>query len=547
MTKWSDRLQFETQVEKAEDGCSVNHVCTLTGHSKTINCVRVSPTGRYMVSSGDGGEVLLWQPIEGPANTQLGNLVALDENGTPQWKRSTVLRGHTDDVMDACWAADGSALLTGSIDNKAIVFDLSDKKRGQPLIQLSNHKHFVQGVAWDPAQQFLVTQSADRTCRIWSLKPPAAGKRKRISQWNLPACETAKDFYCSHTLAKRAMSENGKVDRHPLFHDESVSSFFRRLSWSPDGSFLVVPTGIFRCSQTSKDVNTAYVYARGRWAAPVMHLPGHGKPVVAVKFCPVLYEKSSEHSHDHQPFSALPYKMVFAVATLDSVILYDTESVLPLCVLGAMHYDSITDIGWSCDGRYLVIASRDCFCSLVCFDEGDFGKPLRMEQLPEHIVRRVLSAQKKVEPLTSQTGNPVSKKGVVGDQPLRKPEPVNTVHSTVEKVQRVQEQITSAVVGAEHLTTPASQSNSGGAGSKRSRRITPTLLSPAEFSCDEFSAHIREAQLPGEVSRDATHIEKGDGVEKKRITPVPVVLDPLGFGGIAALAMQAGQQAAKDD
>lgn len=29
-----------------------------------------------------------------------------------------------------------------------------------------------------------------------------------------------------------------------LFHDETLASFFRRLAWSPDGSFLLVPAGI---------------------------------------------------------------------------------------------------------------------------------------------------------------------------------------------------------------------------------------------------------------------------------------------------------------
>ena len=29
-----------------------------------------------------------------------------------------------------------------------------------------------------------------------------------------------------------------------LFHDDTLTSFFRRLAWSPDGSFLLVPSGI---------------------------------------------------------------------------------------------------------------------------------------------------------------------------------------------------------------------------------------------------------------------------------------------------------------
>lgn len=43
----------------------------------------------------------------------------------------------------------------------------------------------------------------------------------------------------------------------------------------PPGAFLVVPAGM--SPSPGRDANTAYVYARGSWAAPVMHLPHHSK------------------------------------------------------------------------------------------------------------------------------------------------------------------------------------------------------------------------------------------------------------------------------
>ena len=70
--------------------------------------------------------------------------------------------GHADDVIDAAWAPDGTALLTGSIENVCVVWD-TEKHR--PQGRLTEHGHYVQGVAWDPAQQYVVSQSADRTCR----------------------------------------------------------------------------------------------------------------------------------------------------------------------------------------------------------------------------------------------------------------------------------------------------------------------------------------------------------------------------------------------
>lgn len=65
-------------------------------------------------------------------------------------------------MNDASWAPDATALLTGSIENVCVVWDVS-KGKGQG--RLTEHGHYVQGVAWDPAQQHVVSQSADRTCR----------------------------------------------------------------------------------------------------------------------------------------------------------------------------------------------------------------------------------------------------------------------------------------------------------------------------------------------------------------------------------------------
>jgi chromatin assembly factor 1 subunit B len=395
-------------VTRGEDGyASVTHVSTLTGHSKTVNCVRFSPSGSHLVSSGDGGEMLLWAPAD--ADAPRGNLCADDGGAAAGWRRAALLRGHTDDVMDVAWAADGTALLSGSIDNKAILWEVSDKRRGAMVATFANHKHFVQGVAWDPAQQFVVTQSADRTCRVYALRPPAAGKRTKVSQYMQPACDLGKDFYCAHTLAKRvvappapapapgaatgaAPAPDAKPERHPLFQDEAVPSFFRRLAWSPDGAFLAAPAGLHRAPGSPKEVHTAYIYARGRWAAPVAHLPAQTKPVVAVRFCPVVYRRAPGAAPPPAPFDQLPYTLVFAVATLDSVIVYDTASPLPLAVLGQLHYDSITDLAWARDGRYLAVASRDCYCSIAAFDPGELGDPAAPEDLPAHIAKRVFGA-----------------------------------------------------------------------------------------------------------------------------------------------------------
>ena len=45
-------------------------------------------------------------------------------------------------------------------------------------------------------------------------------------------------------------------------------------------------------------------------------------------------------------FFKLPYRVVFAVATLNSLYVYDTESLPPILIHAGLHYAAITDIAW---------------------------------------------------------------------------------------------------------------------------------------------------------------------------------------------------------
>lgn len=52
-----------------------------------------------------------------------------------------VLRGHKEDVYDLCWSPDSSKLLSGSVDNTAILWNFSN---GRMEHILKDHKGFVQ-------------------------------------------------------------------------------------------------------------------------------------------------------------------------------------------------------------------------------------------------------------------------------------------------------------------------------------------------------------------------------------------------------------------
>ncbi|VVT55278.1 uncharacterized protein SAPINGB_P004516 [Magnusiomyces paraingens] len=257
-----------------------------------------------------------------------------------------------------------------------------------------------------------------------------------------------------------------------LYHSETLVSFFRRLTFSPDGSLLLTPSGMFKYaahdafdrlgtptvpapapltnnplgsgSSSGEDVtNTVYIYTRaGLNRPPVAHLPGLKKPSLAVGCSPVFYKlrntpravakpvvtmtfdnKSLEDTDSTVPSAApspvpsyisphplnspnskirnprstpeppsatpppiqqsqqlsapvfsLKYRMVYAVITQDTVIVYDTEQRQPLCVVSNLNYSAFTDLTWSPDGNILLVTSTDGFCSVIIFENGELGE-----------------------------------------------------------------------------------------------------------------------------------------------------------------------------
>mmetsp|Transcript_13338 Transcript_13338/g.48556 ORF Transcript_13338/g.48556 Transcript_13338/m.48556 type:complete len:564 (-) Transcript_13338:28-1719(-) len=373
-TGGADSLVTLWKPTKHEDGLpSVEHYTSLSYHtSPTVNIVRFSPNGKYLASGGDGGELLLWHQAQGPAFGE-------DEGEGPPWKIFKVLRGHSKegDVFDVAWAPDSDYLVSASVDNTCIVWSIEKDK---PIQVLSDHKHYVQGVAWDPRGKYVATQSSDRTCRIYnSFMPP---KKKPSSAVKL-ACQSviAKFDEVDPLLAgdDDPLSEV-KAIKHFLFQDDQNKAFFRRLAWSPDGSFLVTPAGQF----VSKGaiLPAAFVFGRKRMATPALHLPTLTS-VVAVRFCPRLFRASM----DNETGFKLPYKLVFAMATLDTVLVYDTDSKQPLGLVAGLHPSTtpLTDLTWSDDGSFLAVSSEDGYCSIITFDVegGELGEPMPQAQQAE--------------------------------------------------------------------------------------------------------------------------------------------------------------------
>jgi len=106
-----------------------------------------------------------------------------------------------------------------------------------------------------------------------------------------------------------------------IFTDESVPTFFRRPDVSPDGELFLLPAGIWHKTPESRPEYCAFLYRKNFLEKPTFVLPSNGEPALICKFCPKLFKKPQ----DKPGIFAVPYYMIYAIATTSAVLIYSTE------------------------------------------------------------------------------------------------------------------------------------------------------------------------------------------------------------------------------
>lgn len=539
-------------------------ICGFQAHHKSVNAARFSPDGSMLATCSDDGTLCIFKPEhkskDNSADTNSTCILGWDEIRDERDVKRKFLRGHTSDVMDLAWASDSRMLVSGSVDGSVIVWDAVECKVVQSHHE---HGHFVQGVAWDPFRHHFASCSADRTVKVFKQRVTSGKTKSKSSQKSGASADGTTGANCAvelpkfsvaHELTHRqypdksrnsAQSDEAEEDalqdvsstmhRRQIFQHDTVPTMVRRLSWSPDGSLLITPTGQIRHRE-----NTTYCYLRGAWQSPALHFPGTGSASVGVRFSPVLYELLP----GAKPWLNVPYRMVFAIITLDSVFVYDTQHLYAIAAAENLHFAELTDIAWGDNGQALIVSSRDGYCSLVSMEDGEIGTPLPQSKIPAVVngdVRLpVLIKPEDRNPAKTNISTPQRKKSVAS--PLR-------VESKEVK-EPISSEDSASVVEASPQTSPVRPSQDAkkddsriqneASESTKKRRITPTNIQTffkaasggSKFEPDESEtkSSIQEDKndKPQAAAQESPAVESADDaattktLQRRRITPVQV-------------------------
>jgi chromatin assembly factor 1 subunit B len=90
----------------------------------------------------------------------------------------TQLLSHISDVVDLCWSPNSQFLFSGSMDDAAIVWDVNATGSAKVHLRFSDHQQYVQGVAWDPLDQVLLSVSSDRS--VYTYRPKGGVSLARL-------------------------------------------------------------------------------------------------------------------------------------------------------------------------------------------------------------------------------------------------------------------------------------------------------------------------------------------------------------------------------
>ncbi|CUA74706.1 Protein HIRA [Rhizoctonia solani] len=404
-----------------------------------------------------------------------GRVFGSDEVNIEGWKALKRLPGHESDVTDLAWAPEDRYLASVGLDSLVIIWSGYNL---EPIIKLDGHHGFVKGVTWDPVGQFLATQSDDKSVKVW-----------RTTDWGLEA-----------TITKP-------------FEDSPGSTFFRRLSWSPDGAHITASNAM----NNNGYVFVAAVIERNQWKSDV-NLVGHENTVEVASYNPHIFLRNAN--------AAATTSNICSVVALgaddQSVSVWQTKHARPLVVAREVFDRPIMDLAWSWDGLTLYACSSDGTVAAFDFEESELEGIVPHSIQDEYLKKFGFSEQNaEIRAEQQRQKEAFEKAQQVPQQPTQQP----LTNGTLETYVPGQQQVTITKDGRRRIK-PSLIGHLGSSGS--GILATPAPAIPASSSIPTTSASIPTSSMKIPTPSSAAPNPSADAFTSAPILPFTHTVDADG-------------------
>jgi chromatin assembly factor 1 subunit B len=396
-------------------------------HTHYVQGVSFDPLQVYIATQSSDRTVRLWQRKDcGESKRKNSNSTSINHQALSTTTNTihSLSQGKTPSVVETTTATNSSSISTSSTQSSPLQQQRSftsltnDEYPNAELEPNSRSTIATATVTKKQHEQFLLTKNKFELL----IKTKQIKYRSQSDEFD----------------ASRNPSLQTNVKQYLFASETSLESFVRRLSWTVDGAYLILPAAAWSFSNDTKSSTpcdskfATLIYQRHRYDEPWKVLGGLDKPSIAIRPNPVLFQlpttsdgevvsttstkmnfdESKENYCNNNPNSTNPtdtstsnnnsnnmnnttsgmaYRNIFAVLTWDTVLIYDTIHDQPLAVARGLHYANIVDGAWTSDGHTLLVCSTDGYISILRFNNGELGEvynpprsfvPLSVDQAP---------------------------------------------------------------------------------------------------------------------------------------------------------------------